>query len=164
MKRPRCSSSTQSVPLKSPRTSRRCARGHVEPPGVVVEHVVDEPGGELEEELAAERLQGPLDAHAVPEDAVEHEVADLVVVAGPGEDVLGGVAERGAAVAPGGVLAPGDLQVDDGLVGDGADGAGKRPLAATESAAGRARGLLGGAADRYNDRGGCFGAHGLCPW
>ena len=88
---------------------------------MVVEHVVDEPRGEVEEELAAERLQGPLDAHAVLEDAVEHQVADLVVVEGPGEDALGGVAEGGAAVAPGLILAAGDLQVGDGLVGDGAD-------------------------------------------
>ena len=64
--------------------------GHVESPGVVVEHVVDEPRGEVEEELTAQRLQGPLDAHPVLEDAVEHEVADLVVVERPGEDALGG--------------------------------------------------------------------------
>ena len=132
--------------------------GHVELPGVVVEHVVDEPRGEVEEELAAERLQGPLDAHAVLEDAVEHEVADLVVVEGPGEDALGGVAEGRAAAAPGAVLAAGDLQVGDGLVGDGADGAGERPFAAAEFAAVRARGLLGGGVNRYNDGCGCFGA------
>ena len=138
-------------------------RGHVELRGVVAEHVVDEPRGEVEEELAAERLQGPLDAHAVLEDAVEHQVADLVVVEGLGEDALGGVAEGRAAVAAGGVLAVGDLQVGDGLVGDGADGAGQGPLAPAAFAALRAGGLLGGAVDGYNDGRGCFGAHACVP-
>ena len=98
--------------------------GHVELPGVVVEHVVDEPRGEFQEELAAERLQGLFDAHAILEDAIEHQVADLVVVEGSGEDALRGVAEGRAAVAPGLILAAGDLQVGDGLVDDGADLAG----------------------------------------
>ena len=87
---------------------------------MVVEHVVDEPRGEVEEELAAQRLQGLFDVHAVLEDAIEHQVADLVVVEGPGEDALGRVAEGRAAVAPGLIFAAGDLQVGDGLVGDGA--------------------------------------------
>ena len=118
-------------------------RGHVELRGEVVEHVVDEPRGEVEEELAAERLEGPLDAHAVLEDAIEHQVADLVVVQGLGEDALGGVAEGGAAAAPGVVLAVGDLQEGDGLVGDGADPAGQGPLPTAAFAALRAGGLLG---------------------
>ena len=92
--------------------------------GAVAEHVVDEPRGEVQEELAAERLQGPFDVHAVLEDAVEDQVADLVVVLGLGEDALGGVAEGRAAVAAGLILAVGDLQVGDGLVGDGADACG----------------------------------------
>src|SRR5512138_3562309 len=112
---------------------------------MVVEHVIDEPRGEGEEALAAQRLQGPLDAHPVLEDAIEDQVSDLVVVEGPGEHPLGGIAEGRAAVAPGAVLAAGDLQEGDGLVGDGADGARERPLAAAVFAARRARGLLGGA-------------------
>ena len=68
-----------------------------------------------------QRLQGPFDVHAVLEDAIEHQVADLVVVEGPGEHALGGVAEGRAAIALGLILATGDLQIDDGLVGDGAD-------------------------------------------
>ena len=139
-------------------------RGHVELGGPVAEHVVDEPGGEVQQELAADRRQGPLDAHAVLEEAVEDQVADLVVVLGLGEHALGGVAEGRAAAAAGGVLAVGDLQDGDGLVGDGADGAGQGPLASAPLAALRAGGLLGGAADGYNDRRGCFGAHGSCPW
>jgi hypothetical protein len=134
-------------------------RGHVELPGVVVEHVVDEPRGEFEEELAAERLQGPLDAHAVLEDAIEHEVTDLVVGERPGEDPLGGVAEGLAAMAPGAVLATGDLEVGDGLEGDGADPTRERPLSAPMLTALRARGLLGGTTNRYNDGCGCSGTH-----
>jgi hypothetical protein len=42
-----------------------------------MEHVVDEAGGEVEEELTPQRFQSPFDAHPIVEDAVEHEVADL---------------------------------------------------------------------------------------
>src|SRR5207302_10172401 len=101
------------------------------------------------------------DVHGVLEDAVEDQVADLVVVVGLGEHALGGVAEGGAAVAPCGVLAVGDLQVCDGLVGDGPHGPGRRPFASAPCAALGAGGLRGGAVNRYNDRRGCFGAHGL---
>ena len=138
--------------------------GQVEPRGEVVEHVVDEPRGEVQQELAAERLQGPFDAHAVLEDAVEDQGSDLVVVLGLGQDALGGVAEAGAATAAGLILAVGDLQGGDRLVGDGAHDPGQGPLPQAPFAALRAGGLLGGASDRYNDRGGCFGAHGVCPW
>jgi hypothetical protein len=34
---------------------------------------------------SVERLQGPFDVHAVLEDAIQDQVADLVVVVGPGE-------------------------------------------------------------------------------
>lgn len=54
--------------------------GHVELPGVVVEHVVHKPRGEFQEELTAERLQDSLDAHAILDDALEHQVTDFVVV------------------------------------------------------------------------------------
>jgi hypothetical protein len=85
--------------------------GHVELSGVVVEHVLDEPGGEVQKILAAERLQCPLDAHPVLENAAEHQVADLVVIEGPGEDSLGGAAEGLAAVALRLILATGLLTV-----------------------------------------------------
>ncbi len=134
-------------------------RGHVEMGGVVAEHVVDDPRGEVEEELTAERLQGPFDVHAVLEDTLEHQVANLVVVVCLGEDALGGVAEGLAAVAAGRVLAAGDVQIGDGLVDDGAHPSGHIPLATAQFAALRAGGLLGGAADGYNDGCGCFGAH-----
>ena len=76
-------------------------------------------------------------------------LADLVIVEGPGEDPFGGRAEGGAAVTAGLIFATGDLQVGDGLVGDGADLAGRQfPLAAAVLAALGARRLLGCAVNR----------------
>src|SRR5574341_585288 len=138
-------------------------RGHVQLRGAVAEHIVDEPRGEIEPELASERFQGPFNAHAVPKDAVKHQGADLVVVLGLGPHALGGSAEGGTAIAAGGVFAVGDLQEGDRLVGDGSDPTDKRPLATSELAALRARSLLGGAGDGYNEGRGCFGAHACVP-
>src|SRR5262249_5716274 len=59
------------------------------------------------------------------------------------------------------VLAVGDLQESDGLVGHSPHGPVQGPFPPAPFAALRAWGLLGGAVDRYNDRRGCFGAHGL---
>ena len=122
--------------------------GHVELPGVVVEHVVHKARGEFQEELAAERLQDALDAHAILDDALEHQVTDLVVVEGSGEDALRGIAEGRAAVAPCLILAAGDLQEGDGLVDHGADPARDGPLSTAEFAALGARRLLGSAVNR----------------
>ncbi len=118
-------------------------RGHVELRGAVAEHVGDEPRGEVEEEIAADRLQGAFDVQGVVEDAVADQVADLVVVGGFGEDALGAVAEGGAAVAAGGVLAVGDLQESDGLVGHGPHDPVQGPFPPAPFAARRAGGLLG---------------------
>jgi hypothetical protein len=122
-------------------------RGHVELAGAVAEHVVDEPGGEVQEELAADRLQRAFDVHTIAEDPLEDQVADLVVVLGLGCHALGRVAEGLAAVAGGGILAVGDLQDGDLLVGHGTDGARQGPLASAAPAALRARRLLGCAAN-----------------
>jgi hypothetical protein len=108
---------------------RAAMRGEVERSGVVAEHVVDEPRGQFQEELAAERLQGPLDVHAVLDEPPEDEVADLVVVERPGEHLLGGVAEGRATTASGLILAAGDLEEGHGQIHDGADPArGEFPL------------------------------------
>jgi hypothetical protein len=98
-------------------------RRQVELGDSIAEHVMDEPRGQVEEELALERQEGAFDAHAVLEDAIEDEVADLVVVGGPGEDILMGVARSGGALASGRVLAVSDLRV-----GDGSDSPGDGPL------------------------------------
>ena len=85
--RPRCSSSTQSVPLKCSRTLRRCSPGRVGRPGRGARR--RRTRGQVEEELAPERPEGPFDAHAVLEEAIEDEVADLVVIGGPGRTSSG---------------------------------------------------------------------------
>src|SRR5512135_3290460 len=102
VKRPRCSSSTHSVPLKCFRTIRRCTAmlGHVKRFGVAVEDVIDEPRGQVEEVFTAQRLHRLFHVHRVLEDAIEHQVANLVIVEGSGEDVLGSVPEGLAAAAP----------------------------------------------------------------
>ena len=118
--------------------------GHVESRGKVVERVVDEPRGEIEEELALQRLDNPFDAHAVFEDALQHQIPDFVVVLGLGEDTLGCGAEGGGAVAPRLVLAVGDFQEGDGLVGDCKELVRFRVrLRRPEFATGRTGGLLG---------------------
>ncbi len=93
-------------------------RRHVERFGVAVEHVVDEPRGQVEEVFAAKRLQHLFDVHGVLEDAIEHQIANLVVVEGSGEDTLGSVPERLGATTPGLIFAADDIEKGDGLVGD----------------------------------------------
>jgi hypothetical protein len=133
--------------------------GHVELLGMVVEHVVDEPRGQVEKVFTVERLQGLFDVHVVLDDAIEHEVANLVVVEGFGEHALGGVAEGRAAVAAGGVLAAGDLQIGDGLVDDGANPARHFAFPTAVFAALRTGGLLGGTGNGYKERRGCIRTH-----
>ncbi len=134
--------------------------GEIELSHPVAKLVVDEPRGEFQQELAAQRLQSLFDVHAVLDDAIQHQIADLVVVEGPGEDALGGVAEGRATIALGLILAAGDLQIGDGLVGDGADLAGwQLPFATAVFATLWAGGLLGCTVNRYSDDRGCIGAH-----
>ena len=49
------------------------------------EHVVDEPRGQFQQELAAQRLQDPLDAHPVFDDTIQHQIPDFVVVIIPAQ-------------------------------------------------------------------------------
>src|SRR5512135_2823082 len=136
--------------------------GHVKRFGVAVEDVIDEPRGQVEEVFTAQRLHRLFHVHRVLEDAIEHQVANLVIVEGSGEDVLGSVPEGLAAAAPGLIFAAEDLEEGDGLVDDGANPAWRELAFATAVfAALRAWGLLGGAVDRYNNGCGDFGAHGL---
>lgn len=130
-------------------------RRHVESRGEVVEHVVDEPRGEIEQELPLERLEDPFDAHAVFDDALQHQIPDLVVVLGLGEDALGCGAKGGGAATPGVILAVGDFQEGNGLVGDGANGSGQGACPSASLAAHWAGGFLGGAVNRYNEGRGC---------
>src|SRR5262249_43777423 len=133
--------------------------GQVELPSAVAEDIVDEPRREVEEELAADRGQGALDAHPVVEEAFQDEGTDTVIILGLGVDIVRGVAEDGAAGTVRLVLTVGDLKEGDGLVGDGADRAGAGPFAGAVSAAARAGGFLGCTADGYKLGSGCFRAH-----
>ena len=95
--------------------------GHNEFRGTIAEHVVGEPRGQVQQELAAQRLQDPLDTHPVFDDAIQHQVPDLVVIMGLGEHALGRVSECRAAIALGCVLAVGDVQVHHCIEGDRAN-------------------------------------------
>ena len=75
--------------------------GHIELFGTVAEHVIDEPRGQVQQELTSERLHSLFDVHSILEDPIEHQVADFVVVAGSGKHTLGSCPERLAAVTPG---------------------------------------------------------------
>jgi hypothetical protein len=59
--------------------------GQIELSHPVAKLVVDESRGEFREELAAQRLQSLFDVHAVLDDAIQYQIADHVVVEGPGE-------------------------------------------------------------------------------
>src|SRR5208283_1549185 len=133
--------------------------GHIEFFGPIAEHVVDEPRGQFQQELAAQRLQDPLDAHPVFDDAIQHQIPDLVVVMGFGEHALGSVSERRAAFAPGCVLAVGDLQVGHRLEGDRAYFTGTCPFSFAQFATLGTRRLLGSAMNRYKDNRGSIRAH-----
>src|SRR3954471_23011685 len=135
--------------------------GQVELPGLPVEAVVDEPVGEVQEEVPTHRGDDPLDAHAVLQDAVEDGPADRVVVAGLGFDIRRGGTEGLAAGAPGPVLAVGNVEEDDLLVGEGADQTVTGRLASSEFAAPGTRGLCGGATDGYGADVGTDSLHGL---
>lgn len=117
----------------------------IELPDLPVEAIVDEHVPEIQKEVPPHRGDDPLDAHAVLEDAVEHGLTDLVVVQRPGFDARQGGAECRAAVATGPVLAVGDVEEDDLLVGDGSDPAVVDGLAVAQLAAPGTGGFAGGA-------------------
>ena len=104
----------------------------VELPDPLVQAVVNEAVGEVQEEVSVHRPEDLLDAHPIVKDAVEHGVADFVVVQGAGFHARGGDAEGRATVAPGPVFAVGDVEIDGLLVGDGTDLTVKDILALTQ--------------------------------
>src|SRR4051794_24693103 len=136
-------------------------RGHVEALDLAMEAVIDEAVGEVEQEIPLHRGDDPFDAHPVVEDAVEDGLADLVVVQCAGFNSRRRGPEGGAAIAAGAILAVGDVEEDDFLVGDGADRSVVDVLARRQLAAGGARGLSGTATDVYGSDVGTDGLHGL---
>jgi len=105
----------------------------------------------MEQELAAEPLQDPLDAHSVLEDAIQDQASDLIVEMGLGHYIPGSLAEGLAASALRRVLALGGLEVSDRLVGDCAYFAGIYPFSLAQLATLGTRGLLGSAVNWYKD-------------
>jgi hypothetical protein len=77
--------------------------GQVQAADGVAQAVVDEAAGELQEEVAAQDVEGGLDVEAAVEDVLQDGVADLVVVGVLGEDLLGVGAEALLAAAAGGI-------------------------------------------------------------
>jgi len=63
--------------------------GHVQLGSGVVQAVVNETGGEIEEEVPLETAERGLDVHAVVDDAVEDRLPDFVVVLGSWQDAFG---------------------------------------------------------------------------
>ena len=133
----------------------------VELPDPLVQAVVDEAVGEVQEEVSVHRPEDLLDAHPIVEDAVEHGVADFVVVQGAGFHARGGDAEGRATVAPGPVFAVGDVEIDGLLVGDGTDLTVKDILALTQLVTSGAWGLARGAFQGYGANVGILHLHGL---
>lgn len=86
--------------------------GHVGLTALPVEAVVEEPIGQVEEEVASHRLLHAMEAHAVIEEAVDDGVADPVGVLGSRFDPFDVRAERLAAGTGGAVFS--DRHVDEG--------------------------------------------------
>jgi hypothetical protein len=135
--------------------------GHVEGFGVLAEAVVDEPVGKLQEEVPPQRGAGGLDAHTVVEDAIEHGLADRVVVAVAEADARRVGPEGRTATASGAILAITDVEVGDPAVFEGADPADEDLLAPPGLAASRTGGFARRARDRYVEGVGPSGSHRL---
>ena len=132
---------------------------HVQFSDPIAEHVVDEPRGQLQQELAPQRLQHTLDARSVLDDAIQHQIPDLVVVMGLGKNTFGSDPESRAALALGCVFTVGDLQISYRLERDRAYLASTSPFSFPHLPAVGTRGLLGSAVNRYKDSRGCIRAH-----
>ena len=138
--------------------------GEIKLPDLLVEAVVDEAVGEIQEKVPLHGPEDLLDAHPILEDAVEHGFTDLVVVQGAGLHSRRSGAEGRATVAPGPVFAVGDVEVDDLLVGDGPDLTVQDVLAPSELATSGAWGLAGSTFQGYGSNVGMLHLHGLRVW
>lgn len=130
-----------------------------------IQAVVDEAGGEIQQEVAFHGGDGALDVEAVVEDALEDGLADEVVVVGPGGDTRRAGAKSLEAGAPRRILCVEDVNPDDRLVADGADVAIEAALEVAAFATSGA-GIARGSAADGDDLIARFGliAHGLRSW
>ena len=115
-------------------------RGQVEWAGFPTPAVVEEASGQIEKEVAAQGGLETFQAQVVVEDGF----ANGVGIRSFGRDAFDLGAERGATVAAGAIRGGGDGEQEDGLEGQGADGAGECLLAGAQGAAVGARSVLGG--------------------
>src|SRR5262249_57728480 len=113
--------------------------GVVDRAGLPGQAVVEEAGGQLQEEVAAQGSEGGLGAEVVIAEAVEGGVADFVGIPGPGRDAGGLGAEGLTAGAGGAILGGGEVDDDNRLVGEGGEGAAGQMLAGGRPPARRGR-------------------------
>lgn len=126
--------------------------------------VVDEAGGQLQEEVAAQGPQQTFDVEAIFKEAVQNRFADGVAILGLGFDAVDLGAEGGATATGGPVLAGGHMQQEDGAVGDAPDGTRERVLAVAGGATTRTRGVLGSIATVAVPELGLCGKHACLSW
>src|SRR5262249_32631312 len=104
--------------------------------------VIDKSRGQLQEKVPPEGCLNPLQAHMVLQQAIQDRLADRVGILGLGFDVGHLGAKRATTGAAGPVLGGDDMDDQDALVGDAADGPMELLLAASQGAAVRTRDLL----------------------
>src|SRR5262249_39352988 len=96
--------------------------------------IVDKAGRQFQEEVAAQGVADAFDTQVVLQEAVEDGFADGIAILGLGFDAFDLGAEGSATSAAGAVFGGGDVQEQDGAVGEAADGTGVGGLAAAARA------------------------------
>src|SRR5579871_2261028 len=114
---------------------------------------------QIQQKIPFQGSQDAVDIHAVFNQTVDHRLANLIVVLGLGNHVLGTVTKSRTAIAAGLILPIGDLQIDDLFVGDGSHIAFMGPRSLAPLTAFRTRSLLGSTVHRNKKNRGCFGIH-----
>jgi hypothetical protein len=94
---------------------------HVEFPGFVANHVIDEPWGELQQKLASELPHRLLGIHAIGKDTLKNQLANLIVVQGSWKHLFGAASEGLAAPALCAIFAASNFEVGHLLVDLSAD-------------------------------------------
>ena len=137
--------------------------GHVDLADLPSKAVVDKALGEIEMEIAAQRLAQPLHTHAVVEQTVEDRLADPIAVFRTGLDPFDPRPESLATRATGAVFSDGDVEDEDLLKGDIADRAAVRTLPPSPLATVGARIGFRGAPKLYHANAGLNSIHACVP-
>src|SRR5439155_6480993 len=109
-----------------------------------VQAVVDEPRGQLQEKVTPEGRLNPFQTHMVFQQAIQYRLADRVGILRLGLDAGNLGPKRATTGAAGPVLGGDDVNEQDALVRDAADGPVELFLAAAQAAAVRTRSLFRG--------------------